>query len=44
LPKNAIVLIEDIDTVFEGRKMKRRFKGQSVTFSGFINALDGVIS
>lgn len=41
LPQNALVLIEDIDTIFEGRENK---SGNNVTFSGLLNALDGALS
>lgn len=41
LPKNALVLIEDVDSVFEGRT---NLSGNSLTFSGFLNALDGVLT
>jgi mitochondrial chaperone BCS1 len=41
LPSNALVLIEDIDTIFEGRTNKA---GNQVTFSGLLNALDGALS
>ena len=39
-PARSIILIEDIDTVFSDRSKLNA--SQSVTFSGFINALDGV--
>ena len=39
MPSHAILLIEDIDSVF----MKREALG-NVTFSGFLNALDGIHS
>lgn len=38
----AIVLLEDADAVFEGRE--RTEPGRGVTFSGLLNALDGVTS
>lgn len=42
LPKNAAVVLEDIDCVFDQREQKA---GESkVTFSGLLNALDGVSS
>lgn len=41
LPQNALVLIEDVDTIFEGRTNK---SGNQVTFSGFLNALDGAMA
>lgn len=42
IPKNSILLFEDIDTVFDGRK--NLVKGSKLTFSGFLNALDGIIT
>jgi mitochondrial chaperone BCS1 len=41
LPANALVLIEDIDTIFDGRT---NTSGNHVTFSGLLNALDGALS
>lgn len=41
LPDNALVLIEDVDAIFDGRTNKA---GNQVTFSGFLNALDGALS
>lgn len=41
LPQNALVLIEDVDTIFEGRENK---SGNNVTFSGFLNAMDGALA
>ena len=38
-PKNTIILIEDIDCLVSGRRTE-----MSVTFSGFLNALDGLSS
>lgn len=38
-PNNTIILIEDIDCLVSGRKAD-----MSVTFSGFLNALDGLSS
>lgn len=40
LPGNAVLLIEDIDGVFVGRKPVR--DDMKLTFSGLLNALDGV--
>jgi chaperone BCS1 len=40
VPKNTIVLIEDIDCVFDERTSSDK-KG-SITFSGLLNAIDGV--
>jgi len=39
-PSRSLILIEDIDTIFTQRDKTNT--DQSVTFSGFINALDGV--
>ena len=36
----SILLFEDIDSIFDGRK---RLGSKGVTFSGFLNALDGVV-
>jgi chaperone BCS1 len=41
LPKHAFVLIEDIDCVWEKRKKKDSDESR-VTFSGLLNAIDGV--
>jgi SpoVK/Ycf46/Vps4 family AAA+-type ATPase len=41
-PKNSIIVIEDIDCLFEGRQQNTNTTG--VTFSGFLNVLDGVCS
>jgi chaperone BCS1 len=38
---HKIILMEDVDALFEGRKKKSKDK---VTFSGLLNALDGVTS
>lgn len=42
LPKNTILIIEDVDCLFSNRKQSEDVK-HSVTFSGFLNSLDGVI-
>jgi len=42
LPVNAIVLIEDIDCVFRAREATTEGKASRLTFSGLLNALDGV--
>ncbi|BFZ54247.1 Complex III assembly protein translocase and chaperone [Savitreella phatthalungensis] len=61
VPQNAVVLLEDIDAAFGGRRpeefegtagasgarqqsQERGFAGSNVTFSGLLNALDGVAS
>ncbi len=42
LPKICILLIEDIDSYFNGRKVVS--KSGKLTFSGFLNVFDGVAS
>ena len=42
LPKNSLLLIEDIDCLFNERKLNDSFKN-NITFSGLLNALDGII-
>jgi chaperone BCS1 len=41
-PKKAIVLLEDVDSIFAERKSVE--KVNTLTFSGFLNAIDGVRS
>ncbi|CAK9068240.1 Probable mitochondrial chaperone bcs1 (BCS1-like protein), partial [Durusdinium trenchii] len=41
LPHNSILLIEDIDCVFHAREKKEK-SGAGVTFSGLLNAIDGI--
>lgn len=41
-PANAIVLLEDVDAVFVDRKQADSGSSMGVTFSGLLNALDGV--
>lgn len=41
VPENALVLIEDVDAIFRGRDNKA---GNQVTFSGFLNAIDGALT
>ena len=44
-PTNAIVLLEDVDAVFVDRAVQSEGgRGAGVTFSGLLNALDGVAS
>jgi len=44
-PSNAIVLLEDVDAVFKDRTLQSEGgRGAGVTFSGLLNALDGVAS
>jgi chaperone BCS1 len=42
IPYGSILLMEDIDSVFHKRKCL--LKGSQLTFSAFLNALDGVVS
>ncbi len=39
LPKNAFLVIEDIDALFKERKGEET----NVTFSGMLNILDGIV-
>jgi chaperone BCS1 len=41
-PRDAVVLLEDVDAVFVARESADAEGGSSVTFSGLLNALDGV--
>ena len=41
-PLKSIILIEDVDAMFEGRKNKTQVN--RLTYSGFLNAIDGVRS
>ena len=41
LPENTILLLEDIDSLFEERKKHDEYKNR-ITFSGLLNVLDGV--
>lgn len=43
IPSKSLVLIEDIDSIFEGRDRTKE-NGSKVTFSGLLNALDGVVA
>ena len=40
-PNNAMIMLEDVDAVFVDRT-KTEGKKNSVTFSGLLNAIDGV--
>jgi mitochondrial chaperone BCS1 len=40
-PPKSILLLEDIDAIFSQRE-KGMFASRKLTFSGFLNALDGV--
>jgi len=46
VPPRTIVLLEDADAAFNNRKQRDEdgFSGSTVTFSGLLNALDGVAS
>lgn len=45
VPAGNIILLEDIDAAFAGRKLTTAEESQSqVTFSGLLNAIDGVAS
>jgi chaperone BCS1 len=43
-PTNSIVLLEDVDAVFVDRSVNSKHGGSGVTFSGLLNAIDGVAS
>jgi len=44
VPAKSIIVLEDVDALFDGRKKKTEGSGKqnSLTFSGLLNALDGV--
>ncbi|KKY17718.1 putative mitochondrial chaperone bcs1 [Phaeomoniella chlamydospora] len=47
VPKRTIVLLEDVDAAFSNRRQQTDadgYRGANVTFSGLLNALDGVAS
>jgi len=47
IPQRTLVLLEDIDVAFANRRMQAEadgYNGANVTFSGLLNALDGVAS
>ncbi|OJI99937.1 hypothetical protein ASPVEDRAFT_81524 [Aspergillus versicolor CBS 583.65] len=47
VPKRTIVLLEDVDAAFSNRRTQTDedgYRGANVTFSGLLNALDGVSS
>ncbi|KAK6523695.1 mitochondrial chaperone, variant 2 [Arthrobotrys megalospora] len=46
MPTRSIALLEDVDAAFNNRKQKNEegYSGANVTFSGLLNALDGVAS
>ncbi len=39
-PRDAILVIEDVDAIFTGRD--RQTEGEGISFSGLLNAIDGV--
>lgn len=41
-PENSLVLIEDIDCVFDEKRKAGDDKKNTITFSGLLNAIDGV--
>eukprot|EP00357_Protocruzia_adherens_P019985 CAMPEP_0115024918 /NCGR_PEP_ID=MMETSP0216-20121206/33614_1 /TAXON_ID=223996 /ORGANISM="Protocruzia adherens, Strain Boccale" /LENGTH=204 /DNA_ID=CAMNT_0002399249 /DNA_START=442 /DNA_END=1052 /DNA_ORIENTATION=+ len=43
-PANSIILIEDVDAIFVDRESVKREDRLTVSFSGLLNALDGVAS
>ncbi len=44
-PRNAIILLEDVDAIFvERTSVSQKREGRKVSFSGLLNALDGVRS
>lgn len=45
-PENSIILLEDVDAVFVDRDVKKEkgSQGTGVSFSGLLNAIDGVAS
>ncbi|KAI4255886.1 MAG: hypothetical protein LQ352_002339 [Teloschistes flavicans] len=47
VPKRTLVLLEDVDAAFSNRRAQSEadgYRGANVTFSGLLNALDGVAS
>lgn len=47
IPKRTLVLLEDVDAAFANRRTQSEadgYRGANVTFSGLLNALDGVAS
>ena len=47
VPKRTLVLLEDVDVAFANRRVESDpdgYRGATVTFSGLLNALDGVVS
>ncbi|RPA83341.1 hypothetical protein BJ508DRAFT_413540 [Ascobolus immersus RN42] len=47
MPDRSIILLEDVDAAFSNRRVQtdeHGYRGANVTFSGLLNALDGVAS
>lgn len=44
VPQRSVILLEDIDAAFTRQREKLASDGNGLTFSGFLNALDGVVS
>jgi len=44
VPENSIVLIEDVDCAYEQREKDDDNKDSKITFSGLLNAIDGVVA
>eukprot|EP01111_Echinosteliopsis_oligospora_P015178 TRINITY_DN5909_c0_g1_i1.p1 TRINITY_DN5909_c0_g1~~TRINITY_DN5909_c0_g1_i1.p1 ORF type:complete len:467 (+),score=104.79 TRINITY_DN5909_c0_g1_i1:124-1524(+) len=42
-PENSILLLEDVDTIFQNRDDKKEGRN-NLTFSGLLNALDGLVA
>lgn len=44
-PRNSIILLEDVDALFVSREnADQKHHGRHVSFSGLLNALDGIRS
>lgn len=43
-PGRSIILIEDFDSFFDGRTVVKTSDSQKITFSGFLNAVNGVVA
>ena len=43
-PINALILLEDVDAVFVNREINNQLRLPGVSFSGLLNAIDGVAS
>jgi chaperone BCS1 len=44
IPDRSVVLMEDIDAAFHDRELSPELKRSEVTFSGLLNALDGLMT